>query len=170
VQARAVVANLSAMTRKTRRDEDAILRFVERFALGLTEAGFPRMPARVFAALLVADSGRRTAVELAELLRVSAAAISGAVRYLIQVGLVSREREPGERRDQYRVHADMWYEAVARRDALLVRWERGLEDGIELIGVDTPAGARLDETRRFFEFMRGEFPRLLARWRKLRDG
>ncbi|HWJ40778.1 MAG TPA: MarR family transcriptional regulator, partial [Candidatus Limnocylindrales bacterium] len=65
--------------------------FVERFASVLTESGFPRMPARVFAALLATDSGRLTAAELAALLHVSAAAISGAVSYLVQVNLASRE-------------------------------------------------------------------------------
>ena len=53
------------------------------------------MPARVFVALLVSDDGRRTAAELAEMLKVSPAAISNAVRYLQQVRLAVREREPG---------------------------------------------------------------------------
>ena len=47
------------------RDQDAVGRFVERFASVLTEAGIPRMPARVFAALLTADSSSLTAAELA---------------------------------------------------------------------------------------------------------
>src|SRR5215211_9163882 len=58
------------------RDEEAVMRFVERFALTFSEAGVPRMAARVFVALLVSDDGRRTAAELAEMLRVSPAAIS----------------------------------------------------------------------------------------------
>ena len=86
------------------RDEEAVMRFVERCALTLTEAGIPRMPARVFVALLVSDDGRRTAAELAEMLKVSPAAISNAVRYLQQVRLAVREREPGERRDHYRLY------------------------------------------------------------------
>ena len=49
------------------------------------------MPARVFAALLASDSGRLTSAELSALLKVSPAAVSGAVRYLAQVNLVSRE-------------------------------------------------------------------------------
>ena len=40
--------------------------FVEHFALLLDEAGMPRMPARVFAAILAEDAGRLTARELAE--------------------------------------------------------------------------------------------------------
>jgi predicted transcriptional regulator len=140
--------------------------FIERFAIALTEAGFPRMPARVFAGLLASDSGQLTAAELAELLQVSPAAISGAVRYLAQVNLASRERAPGTRRDYYRVHDDVWYEAVARRDQVLARWEHCLREGIEVLGGNTPAGARMAETLAFFEFLQKELPDLLRRWRE----
>ncbi|MGH9117656.1 MAG: GbsR/MarR family transcriptional regulator [Acidimicrobiales bacterium] len=152
-----------------RRDHEAVRRFVERFALNLFEAGVPRMPARVFAALLASDAGRLTAAELAERLDVSPAAISGAVRYLIQVRLVVREREPGARRDDYRVHADTWYDSMLRREELLVRWEHDLADGVRAVGADTPAGVRLEETRRFFVFLDEEVPKLLERWRTRRD-
>ena len=99
------------------RDEEAVRRFIERFALDLSDAGMARMPARAFAAILSTDDGRCTAAELAELLQVSPAAVSGAVRYLLQVRLVSREREPGERRDHYRISSDTWYEAITRPKA-----------------------------------------------------
>jgi DNA-binding transcriptional regulator GbsR (MarR family) len=111
------------------RDPEAVSRFVERFAAVLSDAGVPRMPARVFAALLATDSGRLTAAELAEQLRASPAAISGAVRYLIPLNLVSREREPGSRRDHYRVHDDVWYESVAHRERVMALWESRLREG-----------------------------------------
>src|SRR5215212_10985134 len=152
------------------RDEDAVARFVERFALTFSEAGVPRMPARVFSALLVSDEGRLTAAGIAQTLRVSPAAVSNAVRYLTQVGLVAREREPGERRDHYRIHGgDTWYEVTIRRDAMLLRWQEDLREGIEAIGADTPAGQRLEETRRFYQFIHEEMPRLLERWREVRS-
>lgn len=147
------------------RDEQAVARFVERFALDFNEAGFPRMAARVFVRLLVTDEGSRTAAELARSLQVSAAAVSGAVRYLIQVGLVVREREPGSRRDHYRVRDDMWYEAFAQRDEQFLSWESTLREGVSALGVETAAGSRLDETRRFFEFLRTELPKLMEKWR-----
>ena len=58
----------------------------EGFASVLAESGLPRMPARVFTALLFCDAGGLTSAELTELLSVSPAAISGAVRYLSQLG------------------------------------------------------------------------------------
>src|SRR5258705_10724026 len=139
--------------------------FVEPFASVLTESGFPRMPARVFSALLATDSGRLTVAELVQMLHVSPAAISGAVRYLVQVNLASREVEPGSRRERYRVQSEIWYEAMARKDQVLERCERSLREGIEVIGRTTPAGARIAETLEFFEFIQTELPAMLQRWR-----
>jgi DNA-binding transcriptional regulator GbsR (MarR family) len=147
---------------------EPVLRFIERFASVMVEGGVPRMPARVFSALLATDSGRLTSAELAELLQVSPAAVSGAVRYLTQVGLVAREREPGSRRDVYRVHDDQWYEAIVRREPLLSRWERAVLEGIDAVGADTPAGRRLTDTAEFFQFLQAEMPAMLARWRAQR--
>jgi DNA-binding transcriptional regulator GbsR (MarR family) len=148
---------------------EEVSRFIERFASVLVEGGMPRMPARAFAALLATDSGRLTAAELAELLQVSPAAVSGAVRYLTQVSLVTREREPGSRKDVYLLHDDQWYEAIIRREPLLTRWQRAIVDGIDAVGADSPAGARLRDTADFFEFLTAEMPVLLERWRDQRS-
>ncbi|WP_211303126.1 GbsR/MarR family transcriptional regulator [Allonocardiopsis opalescens] len=148
--------------------DDEAGRVIERFALLLSESGWPRMPARVFVAILIAPDGRRTAAELAETLRISPAAVSGAVRYLSQVGLVAREREPGRRRDHYRLYDDLWYESITRRDTMIQRWVQYLGEGVQVVGPDTPAGARLEETRQFFAFMHDEIPRIIDRWRAYR--
>jgi len=146
--------------------DDALLRFIERFALMLTEAGWPRMPARVFACLLCEDSGWLTAGGLASRLRVSPAAISGAVRYLIQIGLVSREREPGARTDHYRIDDDAWYEAIMRRNDALTRWDEALADGVKMLGAGAAAGRRLEESREFFAFLHDEMAQMMERWRQ----
>jgi DNA-binding transcriptional regulator GbsR (MarR family) len=147
-------------------DDDGVRRFVERFGVLLAEAGMARTPARVFACVLAEDSGRLTAAQLAERLHVSPAAISGAVRYLTQAGMLVRGREPGTRRDHYAVHGDVWAEMYTTRIELLRRWERAMTEGIELLGTERPAGRRLEETREFFAFVRGEVPGLLARWQE----
>jgi len=146
------------------RDEEAVTGFVERFSAELTEAGFPRMAARVFVTVMSADSGRLTAPELMASLQASAAAISTAVRYLIQVQLLDREHEPGSRKDHYRVRDDVWHEATIRRDKMLLRWDTTLRDGVAALGTDTPAGARISETLEFFAFLQRELPALLDRW------
>jgi DNA-binding transcriptional regulator GbsR (MarR family) len=152
----------------TKRDGEAVSRFVESFAAQLAEAGMQRMPARVFAALLSSESGTMTSAELSEQLRISPAAISGAVRYLSQQHMVSREREPGSRRDRYRVHNNQWYEALANRDQLMKRWEDALREGIAGLGAESEAGRRVAETLAFFEFMEGELAGMLERWRARR--
>jgi DNA-binding transcriptional regulator GbsR (MarR family) len=150
------------------RDLAAVLRFVDRFASLLCQAGFARMPARVFVALLVTDSGGLTAAELVGMLQVSPAAISGAVGYLAQLGLVVREREAGSRRDRYQVPDDVWYEVVRVRQQVTARWVPTLQDGIETLGAGTPAGERLAETADFFEFLAKQGPEMLAKWNEHR--
>lgn len=147
------------------RDEDAVSRFVERFAAELADAGMQRMAARVFAALIVSDSGTMSAAELSERLQISPAAVSGAVRYLVQVDMVGREREPGSRRDRYRLHNELWYETFTRRDQLLARWEKTLRDGVESVDPASPAGRRIAETADFFHFLQRELVTIMDRWR-----
>lgn len=150
------------------RDPEAVRQFVERFASALVDAGLQRMDARVFAALHGTDSGRLTAAELAERLQVSPAAVSGAVRYLIQFNLIRREREPGSRRDHYVVDTDAWYEAIVNRDVVILRWQASAKEGIEALGADTPGGKRMAESLAFFEFIYEELQELIAKWQKIK--
>ena len=147
------------------RDEEAVSRFIEDFASALVEMGVPRMPARVFAALLSSESGRLSAADLAATLRASPAAMSGAVRYLAQIGLVRRESEPGSRRHLYRVPDNVWDELIRIRDRLMARWTGVLREGIKVLGADTPAGARVAESVRYFEFVSSELPLVIEKWR-----
>ncbi len=150
------------------RDPEAVRQFVERFASALTDAGFPRMAARVFAVLHGTDSGRLTAAEIAERLQVSPAAVSGAVRYLVQFSMVRREREPGSRRDVFVVENDTWYEANLNRDEVMNRWQTSAREGIEALGADTPAGRRMSESLAFFEFIQEELHATFAKWQKVK--
>ena len=156
------------MTDQTDGDDAGVRAFVERFASALVEGGMQRMAARVFAALLIADTGRRTAAELAALLQASPAAISGAVRYLEQVSLASRERDPGTRRDVYRVNNDVWYRVSVSRDRMLTKFIETLSEGIAAVGSTSPAGERLAETRDFFAYLLRELPRMFERWNESR--
>jgi DNA-binding MarR family transcriptional regulator len=143
---------------------DQLLAYIERFASVLTDSGIPRMPSRVFAALITKDDGRLTSQQLSKLLDISPAAVSGAIRYLSQVNLVTREREPGTRRDRYRVLDEVWQDALFERDTIMARWETSLAEGVEVVGADTPAGRRLSESVLMFQFLRGELSGMLQRW------
>ena len=147
---------------------DPLAAYIERFASVMTDSGIPRMPARVFAALITRDDGRLTSQELSELLDISPAAVSGAIAYLSQVNLVTRERQPGTRRDRYRVLDEVWQDALIKRDALLVRWENSLAEGVGVVGAGTPAGRRLAESAQMFGFMREQVAEMLERWQARR--
>ena len=123
------------------------------------------MASRVFALLLSRDDGSATSAELAVALQASPAAISGAVRNLLQLHLITRAHRPGERRDVYRLLSDHWYEMVGSREHELQQWATLSREGVDAVGVDTRAGRRLEETARFFEFLINEMPGVLDRWR-----
>jgi DNA-binding transcriptional regulator GbsR (MarR family) len=150
------------------RDEPAVTDFIERFAAVLIEAGFPRMAARAFVAILASESGRLTAAQLADRLQASPAAISGAVRFLIQLNLATRLREPRSRRDYYVVDDDVWFRVIDTRLNAIHRWGDQLAAGTAAVGRDSDAGRRLADMVAFFDFMRNEMPSVLHRWHELR--
>ena len=150
--------------------DDALLWFVERFALVLSESGMERMPSRVFAYVLAEDADRYTASELAEGLGVSRAAISTATRTLVQAGLLAREREPGARVDHYRVYDDdVWAAIFEQRLPLLERYRQLMAEGVEAFGPDGRGGRRLLQTLAYFEFMAEEMPKMIADWHRRKD-
>jgi DNA-binding transcriptional regulator GbsR (MarR family) len=146
------------------RDTAAIRHFIESFTAQLTQAGFPRTPARIFVALLTSDSSSLTAAELAELLQTSPASVSSGARYLVQVGLVTPHGEPGSRRQHYRMPVSVWQDMVRLRDQQFSRWATELAQGVQVLGPSSPAGQRMADTVSYFQFISAEMHGLLARW------
>jgi DNA-binding transcriptional regulator GbsR (MarR family) len=158
----------------TARDEDVdtetLLRVVEQLGLLLSEIGMPRMPARVFAYVLAEDADRYTARELAEGLRVSPAAISAAVRYLVQAGLVDKGREPESRSDHYRIYDDdVWSAILAQRIPLLERWAGMLADAVEQLPEGSHGRRRLRETEAYYRFAARASVTMIEQWREQKD-
>ncbi|MGF1663778.1 MAG: GbsR/MarR family transcriptional regulator [Kineosporiaceae bacterium] len=149
-------------------EPEALLRYVERFALVLREMGMSPMTARVLAYTLAEDSDRYTAADLAAALRASPAAISGAVRYLVQVRLLEREREPGTRSDLYVLRDDAWLRLMTWRLDTLDVLRDLLSDGARAVGPDSPGGRRLAESAEFMAFFRQGLEHLVEEWREKR--
>jgi DNA-binding transcriptional regulator GbsR (MarR family) len=147
-------------------------RLTEDLAQTLYDWGFPRMPARVLMALTTAEDGRLSAAQLAEQLDASAAAISGAVRYLEHLDLVRRSREPGTRHDVFALLDDAWYAASIVKTrmfgefAALASRTAGAVDGRG--DADGRAADRLRDMASYFEFMGSEVEDLLERWNRQR--
>ncbi|TDE00516.1 MarR family transcriptional regulator [Jiangella asiatica] len=142
-----------------------MLRFVERLAMLLTDSGLARMPARVFAYVLTSDAETHTAVELARGLRVSPAAISGAVRLLVDLHLLVRDREPGDRVDHYRLEGDdVWATLVERRLPIFDRYDQVFAEGQKLLPTDRRGTRRIRETQDYYRFFAAELRSLHERW------
>jgi hypothetical protein len=150
------------------RDEAKLSEFAERSAAVLTSAGFPRMASRVLMALTVSETGL-TAADLAERLSASAAAISGAVRYLQSFGMVHRVEQAGSRRDVYELPDNPWFAAGVSEDRIygtLSSLAEGMPEAAG--GSDTVVGARIAEMSDFLQFFRRRLPELLDEWLKSR--
>ncbi|HEU4946279.1 MAG TPA: MarR family transcriptional regulator [Kribbella sp.] len=148
---------------------EVVSRFVERFAGVLTDSGAPSMSARVMGRMLVSPTGTMTASELAEALQVSQPAVSGAVRQLVQVSFITRERLPGSRKDQYRIREDVFATILEQRLRALREWEAGALSGADLFGKDTAVGARLAEAAEFFAYIQTDLDLTVKRWRADRE-
>ncbi|MGW1276253.1 MarR family transcriptional regulator [Streptomyces tsukubensis] len=130
--------------------------FWEQFAAAMAATGLPRMAARVLTELFTTDTGSLTAAELVHRLRVSPASVSKAVGYLEGLGTIRRERDHGgpparRRRDRYVLDDDLWVSAWTSGADSTARWAGTALRGAELLGPETPAGARLQQTALFFQ-------------------
>ncbi|WP_217180690.1 GbsR/MarR family transcriptional regulator [Streptomyces sp. AC495_CC817] len=136
----------------------------EQAAAMMTAAGMPRMPARVMMALVAAPDGGYTAAELSERLGVSAAAVSGAVRYLQDAHFVRRLPTAGHRRDRYDLAHDGFHSVIIGNIPVYLR----LAEHVDRIGAevsDEPASAdRAAQMSGFLRFMAERMPQLVAEW------
>jgi DNA-binding transcriptional regulator GbsR (MarR family) len=147
------------------RDEQGLADFVEQSASALAAAGFPRMPARVLMALTAAENGSLTAGELGEQLGVSAAGISGAVRYLQTVRMVRRVAQPGSRRALYELPEHSWYAATMATNPTYDHLEALARRAVAAIDdPDSLASQRIQEMHDFFVFIQKRMPKLLEEW------
>lgn len=57
--------------------------------------------------------------------------------------------------------------AISQSDPVLAQVQVGATEGAALLDPASPAGRRLDETRRFVEFLRAEIGQSMVEWRRL---
>jgi len=141
----------------------------EQAAAMLTAVGMPRMPARVMMALAGSPDEGYTAADLADRLGVSAAAVSGAVRYLVSMRLIHRLSRPGDRRDRYDLAEDSWSGMITANAPLYGTLAASL-DRIADENPGAPASAaRAHEIAGFLRYLAERMPQLAAEWRAGRD-
>jgi DNA-binding transcriptional regulator GbsR (MarR family) len=144
--------------------------FAERTAALLVSAGLQRMPARVLMALMTSEEGAMTSHELQSKLGVSAAAVSGAVRFLQVIKLVRRRAQSGTRRDLYELPDDAWYAASQNSDAIYQPLATLAESALAAIEDQSSTRAsRIGEMADYFRFMQRRMPELFAEWEAQRQ-
>jgi predicted transcriptional regulator len=128
----------------------------------LAANGFPRLPASVLMTLMTSEESELTAEVLAERTQSSAAAISGAVRYLSTIGMIRRHVLPGSRRYVYELPEHPWYTVSIGKNELY-----GVVVGLARRAAPTlgPRGAeQMAEMAEFFEFLQRRLPEVLEEW------
>ena len=115
------------------------------------------------------EQGSLTAAELAERLGASAAAVSGAVRYLQTVGFVHRVSQPGSRRDLYALHDDEWYVVSMRNSPIYGKLADLTDATAEALPEGSAARARVAEMALFYRFLQSRMPALLDDWKHERE-
>jgi hypothetical protein len=91
--------------------------------------------------------------------------VSGAVRQLLQVSFISRERLPGSRKDHYRIREDVFAAILERRNLALSEWEATSRSGAGLFPADSPVARRLTEAADFFAFIHTDMEQMIKNWR-----
>lgn len=142
----------------------------EQAAAMMTAAGMPRMPARVMMALVAAPDGGYTAAQLGERLGVSAAAVSGAVRYLQQLHFIQRRSRPGDRRDRYEFVHDTIARSIVGNMPVYARLSEYIDDIAAEHDEDQGAHDRAVELAEFFRFLSVRMLQIVEDWHAQRHG
>lgn len=150
------------MTGETDRKQAA-----EHLALTLAVSGMQRMAARVLAAFLFTDKPSLTAGDLSEDLEASAGSVSGAIKMVMQMGLIERVPVRGSRREHYRMRDRAWTTLYSRQHAPIDDILSAVARGVEAVEPG-PARDRLAYMRDFYEFLLGEVPALIERFEQRR--
>lgn len=140
----------------------------EQAAAMLTAAGMPRMPARVMMALVAAPDGGYTAAQIGDRLGVSAAAVSGAVRYLQQLHFIQRLSWPGDRRDRYEFVHDTFSSSMVGNMPVYTQLAAYIDEIAAEHGDDPGAQERAAELADFFRYLSGRMVQIVEDWRAQR--
>ncbi|MEU7871860.1 helix-turn-helix domain-containing protein [Dactylosporangium sp. NPDC049140] len=148
------------------RDAGAVRDYEERFTTFLMQSGLPRMMARVLTCLYTTDAGSLTAAGLVARLQVSPASVSKAVAFLERQGLVRRDRDE-RRRERYIVDDDVWYQSMMATVRANARLAETARQGVEVLGPDSPAAARLANIADFVDFVGESISRAAEQGREI---
>jgi hypothetical protein len=143
--------------------------FVESAGLLIEQLGLPRMAGRVLGRLLICEPPEQSAADLAAALSASAGSISGTTRLLAGFGLIERCSIAGDRRDYFRIRANVWWDLMRDKMRFIHDMQALMMRGLEF--TESPAVRnRLEETSDFYRFMQEVVEDGIRRWEEERKG
>ena len=143
--------------------------FVEEVGMYFERIGLTRMEGRIIGWLLICEPRQQSMGDLVAALGASKSSVSVALRTLVTLYLVERVSIPGDRRDYYKVSADMWNRSFHARLNQLTELRQLAERGIDLLADETPERRRrLELMRDHNAYMEQEFPKLLEGWEAIK--
>lgn len=141
--------------------------FVDDAGAILERSGMPRMAGRIFGLLLITNEPYLPADVIASTLNASRGSVSTMTRLLIQSRLVEKVRQPGSRREYFRVTPGTFTHLLRSKLSQLSELGELVEHGMELVPPsDSGAYGRLLEMRAYYQFFQREWPLLFDRWEK----
>lgn len=144
--------------------------FVEEMGQYLGSVGMTPMAGRMLAWLLICDPAEQTAAELADALRASRGAISGAARSLETAGFIRRSRRRGERREHFSMPPGAIRALITGAGAIYHRLGVIAAHGIGVVADLPPPGReRIEEFHDFVAYVERVVPALLEQYVRDRD-
>lgn len=128
----------------------------------------PPITGRVVGWLLLCDPPRQTIAELADALKASRSAITGAITTLEGWAWVQRSRAAGERADRVALNPDLWGRTVDKPTMYTALGALARDGLAALDDAPTHRRARLAEMASFADFLAERMPALAVEWRERR--
>ncbi len=139
--------------------------WVEEMGQYLGSVGMTPMAGRMLAWMLICDPIEQTAAALAEQLRASRGAISGAARQLETAGFIKRSRRRGDRREFFSMPPDAMHKLLSGAGEIYHRLTVIAWHGVGVVAdLPPPSRRRIEEFHDFVAFVEQAFPTLIAQY------
>ena len=138
--------------------------FVEAMGQFLGDYGMTPMAGRLWAWLLICDPPAQTAGDLADALKASRGAISGAAASLTSAGMIRRVRRRGDRREYFSAPPGTFDSLLRSAGAIYGRLLAVTTDGLAAVDRRPGGRERLQEVHDAVAFVAHELPALIDRY------
>jgi len=136
--------------------------FIEDIGMFFESQRMPRMAGRVIGLLLISDPPVLTAGDIGDMLEISKGSVSTNTRFLLQLGMVEKIGQIGERRDLFRIHPRANELLLLARQDEFKRLHALLTQGITNLESDQPESLkRLKNMQKMCEVAIKDIPKII---------